>query len=184
MIKRKGRPTTSLETNFKLVRQEPEENEADSSRAVFDKRIFEVVPKKLFCSSERGAQNKTALSEQGITHILSVNGCDPAFPESFQYKVLDLRDSSDEDLISALHESVDFIQTVLGANPQNRVLVHCYAGLSRSLSVVTGFLITTKRTGLEDALAQVKASRGGCEINRGFFEQLKEWEKIQLDPAK
>lgn len=60
-------------------------------------------------------------------------------------------------------------------------LVHCNAGVSRSVSVCLAYLISCQHMSLRDAYARVKARRPMARPNVGFFKQLIEFEKEIFD---
>lgn len=86
-----------------------------------------------------------------------------------------LRDTESENLLDYLQVCVDFIER---SRKEGSVLVHCFAGVSRSAAVITAYLMKSENLSLEDALASLKQS---CEFvcpNDGFLEQLKMFEEM------
>lgn len=60
----------------------------------------------------------------------------------------------------------------------NEILISCSnAGVSRSATVVVGFLMSTYSLSLEDALIIVKKARPCVKPNEGFLQQLRDNEK-------
>jgi protein-tyrosine phosphatase len=59
-----------------------------------------------------------------------------------------------------------------------KVLVHCYAGVSRSVSVVCYHLMKSRKIPFLDALAHVQSIRPIADPNNGFREQLTRWEGL------
>ena len=55
------------------------------------------------------------------------------------------------------------------------VLVHCKAGVSRSASVVIGYLIHHHGMSYQEAYDHVKCRRAAIKPNDGFIRQLKEY---------
>lgn len=55
------------------------------------------------------------------------------------------------------------------------VLVHCNAGVSRSASVVIGFLMCQEKMSFDEAFSAVKAARPYIQPNPGFMNQLKKY---------
>ena len=49
------------------------------------------------------------------------------------------------------------------------VLVHCYAGVSRSASLVLAFLMKHHKLSLKDAFRKVKSVRTQIDPNEGFI---------------
>ena len=52
------------------------------------------------------------------------------------------------------------------------MLVHCFAGQSRSVALVLAYLVMERGLRLEDALALVRKARPGACPNAGFMRQL------------
>uniref|UniRef100_A0A8C7UE97 Dual specificity phosphatase 19a n=1 Tax=Oncorhynchus mykiss TaxID=8022 RepID=A0A8C7UE97_ONCMY len=107
-------------------------------------------------------------SQDAVSHILNVAyGVENAFPDLFIYKTLSILDVSDTDITSYFQECSKFID-------QNRVvLVHCNSGVSRSASVVIGYLMSREGKPFDDAFALVKSAWPATCPNPGFVEQLK-----------
>lgn len=64
---------------------------------------------------------------------------------------------------------------VLLLRQEGVVLVHCNAGVSRSSSVVIGYLMQREELSFEDAYSQVKLARPSSHPNRGFHQQLQSY---------
>lgn len=58
------------------------------------------------------------------------------------------------------------------------VLVHCQAGMSRSASVVIGYLMWKNKLPLRDAIALTRKGRPRVLPNAGFLCQLLEFGKL------
>lgn len=54
-----------------------------------------------------------------------------------------------------------------------RVFVHCFAGISRSASIVIAYLMHSQEISYETAFEKCRQKRGVIEPNPGFVEQLK-----------
>ncbi|EFC35980.1 predicted protein [Naegleria gruberi] len=68
----------------------------------------------------------------------------------------------------------EFIDNALNGDENNRVLVHCSRGVSRSASIVTAYLMLKKGMTFEEAYyGNVKKKRSIVCLNQGFAEQLK-----------
>ncbi|KAG4076733.1 hypothetical protein HA402_002020 [Bradysia odoriphaga] len=107
-----------------------------------------------------------------ITHVLSVG--------------IPLPDGSFNAIVSKYVPALDLPETVLTeilltsnrfigtAKEQNgKVLVHCNAGVSRSASVVIGYLIMDCGFSFDEAYGLVKLRRSCVRPNDGFLKQLK-----------
>lgn len=124
--------------------------------------------------------NKELLKEKGITHILSATShFMPAHPEDFKYLHIPSYDITSFDLSEFFNQGSEFIKE--GTSGNNRILVHCIYGKSRSVSLVISYLMTHKNYKYEDALALVKNQRPVANPNDSFIKQLKE---LELDIQK
>lgn len=59
---------------------------------------------------------------------------------------------------------------------RRRVLVHCMAGVSRSTTVLTAWLMKTFGMSMDDALKLIKSKRPIVNPNHGFIRALREYE--------
>jgi protein-tyrosine phosphatase len=122
------------------------------------------------------ASDLKKLQKLGITHIINTtHELDNYFPLHFHYLKLNLHDI-DEDIIHTLNPSYNYIDRVIKRNPENKVLIHCYAGKSRSASIVIYFLM--KKFGLtyKDAHNFLKSKRNIIKPNQSYMRQLKSLE--------
>ncbi|OVA02002.1 Dual specificity phosphatase [Macleaya cordata] len=86
-----------------------------------------------------------------------------------------LRDMESENLLDYLDVCLDFIDE---SRKEGSVLVHCFAGVSRSAAIITAYLMRTEQLSQEDALESLRQS---CEFvcpNDGFLDQLKMFEEM------
>nr|XP_046247564.1 dual specificity protein phosphatase 22-B-like isoform X2 [Scatophagus argus] len=59
-------------------------------------------------------------------------------------------------------------------------LVHCVAGVSRSVTLVVAYIMTVTGRGWVESLAAVRAARPCAGPNLGFLRQLEEFENTEL----
>jgi len=81
-------------------------------------------------------------------------------------------DDDQQPILVEGRRAADFIHAALGS--RGGVLVHCMAGVSRSVSMVLCFLMLKRDVRLVDALAHVKQRRPIACPNDGFARQLAE----------
>ena len=86
------------------------------------------------------SESKFILTRERITHILAVgSGLYPKFPRNYQYKWISELDCPSANLRQHFEACHEFIKKALDQG--GRVLVHCYAGISRSATIVISFLM-------------------------------------------
>eukprot|EP00741_Cyanophora_paradoxa_P018764 tig00021094_g18113.t1 len=141
-------------------------------------RICSQITDFLYLASNDVASNRATLAQHGITHVLNCAGGDCAehFPDDLIYRTLYLSDSPNEDISCYFYDVIEFIDAARRAG--GRVLVHCYQGVSRSSSMVIGYLMYSQGWRPYDEVYQgVKEKRGICNPNTGFVCQLLQWRK-------
>uniref|UniRef100_A0A7S0D7T6 Dual specificity phosphatase n=1 Tax=Micromonas pusilla TaxID=38833 RepID=A0A7S0D7T6_MICPS len=135
----------------------------------------EVVP-GVFLGSVGAAHDRDALDACGITHVLTVaGGFPPKFPDVYEYLVIDVADVSSENLDAHFEKCLKFIARALLDG--GRVLVHCFAGRSRSSTVVAAYVMATEGLSLEETMALIKNARPCAMPNAGFAKQLAAFER-------
>ncbi|PRP83911.1 hypothetical protein PROFUN_08848 [Planoprotostelium fungivorum] len=130
----------------------------------------EILP-FLFLGSAKASKDADGLHSMGITHILNIAGRS-LYPEQFVYKRSFFKDTAplpadeedgDEDLIplDQLRDIFQWMDEVahLAETSKVKLFVHCMAGMSRSPSIVIGWLVWSKKMDLAEAYRHVKERR-------------------------
>ena len=138
---------------------------------------YEQITEKIYLGNEDTARDKELLKKLNISHILiCAEGCEPFFPNEYTYKILYIDDAIDENILSWLKEAFEFIDSSV-----NNIYIHCVMGISRSPTIVIGYLMYKKKMKYEEAYDFVRNKRNAISPNSGFQEQLKKFEKILED---
>ncbi|NXX91495.1 DUS12 phosphatase, partial [Centropus bengalensis] len=127
-----------------------------------------------------GAASRRSAEVLGLSAVLTVDAEEEEEEEAAVPGVRSLRvrarDEPGADLLSRLDECAAFIEA--GREGGGAVLVRCHAGVSRSVAVVTAYLMKTKGLCWEDAYAAVREAKPDAEVNPGFQAQLKLYEAM------
>jgi hypothetical protein len=110
----------------------------------------------------------------GITRIVKFCPDSPADPPrvpGVSYLVVPARDSPDYDIRAGAAAALAFIRDGIRAN--ERILVHCVAGVSRSATVVLLHLMINRGYVLPLALAHLRSVRAVAQPNSGFMKHLR-----------
>ena len=123
------------------------------------------------------ANNIEVLKNLGITKVLSLieRFRIPKFNEqdNIKHKVILINDSLQENIIKYFGECLNFIKG------EEKVLVHCAAGTSRSATIVIAYLMwKNKEMTFEKVFNYVKEKRPVVNPNLAFQDQLQLFEKI------
>jgi len=142
-----------------------------------NKRAPSKIAPRLYLTCLATAKDVKQLAELGITHVVSVIENAPTFPSTHPLRTLHISvsDYDGEDILSHLPATTSFIRGALAESPKNRVMVHCFMGISRSTTVVIAYLIATTKMTPREALATVRSKRPIVCPNRGFMSQLQEY---------
>ncbi|XP_070953848.1 dual specificity protein phosphatase 22 isoform X3 [Macaca nemestrina] len=98
--------------------------------------------------------------------------------EGVKYLCIPAADSPSQNLTRHFKESIKFIHECRLRGES--CLVHCLAGVSRSVTLVIAYIMTVTDFGWEDALHTVRAGRSCANPNVGFQRQLQEFEKHEV----
>lgn len=146
-----------------------------------------MIEEGLFLGSFGAANNKDALKSLNITHILTIaRNLNPSYPNEFVYKVLTVHDSDDVYISHYFEECFDFIEKAKekieeAKGQSGGVLVHCFAGKSRSATIVIAYLMKKHGMSLSEAFQLVKSKRPVISPNAGFMIQLQNYDKTLKD---
>jgi hypothetical protein len=132
-----------------------------------------VLPGKLFLGSAIGAEDEARLRLLGVRRIVNTAVEVPCFHRDkghFEYRHLRYEDDADEQLMLKDEALLEFIDGDV-------TLVHCQAGISRSVTFVVAYLMQRKQMSLKDAFLAVKSARPQAGPNSGYWKQLMQLEE-------
>ena len=142
-----------------------------------DNSVHQIAD-RLYLGSIGAALNLPELQTVGITHILcTATGVRSMHPDKFVYKILTVLDSQSESLIDHFADAIHWLESALRENPAHKILVHCFAGRSRSVAIILAYLMYKLRIPLSVALLHVRQFRASANPNIGFINQLKAFEQ-------
>ncbi|CAF1328022.1 unnamed protein product [Rotaria magnacalcarata] len=129
----------------------------------------------LFIGSESNARNLEELSSTQIRHIVNVTSHVPAYhSDQFNYYHISADDTQKQNLLNHFDQAYKFIHKAIENN--EKVLVHCVAGISRSPAIVISFLMRYAQMNMKDAYEFVKKKRPIVSPNINFMGQLLQYE--------
>lgn len=126
----------------------------------------EILPGRVWLGSFDNASRVELLKAMGITHILNcVCNCQPLYKNSFVYHTVSSSPPN-------FDECGEFLESVLSSKAENRVLIHCMTGASRSPSVAVAFLMRHRGWSLVDSFKWVKDRRPLTNLAKPDVERL------------
>ena len=142
---------------------------------------IEIIKDFLFISSYKTASTVTDLKNLKITNIINCSGdlCENLSPESsllnIEYLTLNIRDNVSENIECLFFKCINYINKVKEKN--GKILIHCYKGVSRSVSIVIAYLIYLYNWTYDEAFDFIQSKRTIANPNIGFYLQLKTFHK-------
>lgn len=131
----------------------------------------------IFLGNLNFAKELKLLQDQKITHILNLtrHGLPKDVMDNVQVTAIILKDKSGQNIID--HFPTAFAVIELAKKAKGRIFIHCKAGVSRSVTITLAYLMKTYEWSLHKAWFHVKQHRTVLHPNRGFLQQLCQYEK-------
>jgi atypical dual specificity phosphatase len=134
--------------------------------------ITEILP-SLFIGGYGGAMNEILLQKYNIKTIITLNK-KLKLPHSdnykYEYYLYDMDDVPSFSIKVYFNEITDIIHDSI--EKKNNVLIHCYCGVSRSVSFCIAYLIKYCNMTLVQSYEFIRTKRPIIEPNDGFIKQL------------
>lgn len=138
-----------------------------------------VITSRVFLSNYGVASNHDVINILKITHIVNCTvDCPFVCSSLLESPIRTLRvpviDDRDQNIQQYFEEAIAFIEDALNSNIENKVLIHCKHGQSRSATIAAAWLMAAGGVPQHsDALAYLKKCRSMVRPNEGFQKQLK-----------
>uniref|UniRef100_A0A0W0FZG5 protein-tyrosine-phosphatase n=1 Tax=Moniliophthora roreri TaxID=221103 RepID=A0A0W0FZG5_MONRR len=129
----------------------------------------EIIP-GLWIGNLQSASDVQTLKANNIFSILSAMRGKISIHETFIKHQLLLDDTEEADILQHFLPSISFIQAELSKG--RGVLVHCQAGISRSVAIVAAYLMYDRHLTPDEALDLIRKARPSVDPNPGFLLQL------------
>jgi Dual specificity phosphatase, catalytic domain len=113
--------------------------------------FHEILPEnRIFLGDLSAAGDVDNINAMGVTHVLTTLGFmrfKEGIPDSVspsrgvKYYSINIADSKNERISRYFRSACFWLDEVLKASPSHRVLIHCLAGVSRSATFTTAFVM-------------------------------------------
>jgi protein-tyrosine phosphatase len=140
-----------------------------------------VLPKKLAVGNMDAVADGPTLMSKNVRGIISVRDKltrSMSYYKKYGIQVLHIPvlDAESTNLGKYFPAVFKFIENILSAG--GAVIVNCYAGISRSTTLVTSYIMRKNRLTAQAAMNLVKSKRPCFNPNNGFRIQLRHYEKV------
>lgn len=140
--------------------------------------ISEVLPTLYLCGACAIVRPET-LEKLEVKFVVNatVELPDTPLPDNDrpEYMRVAIKDTRESNLIEYFDKVADVIEET--RQKGGKSLVHCVAGVSRSVSLVLAYLIKYSNMSLKEAFHHVRSCRPQVRPNLGFFKQLIDYEQ-------
>jgi len=163
------------------------QNKYPTVQILWDKVYPDQVTEHVFLGSLRCTQSEKVYKVLNISALVTAGKglqvIDP-LPKGVEQYALNVDDAPDQTLVPFFDSVYEYIEKIV--KEDRRVLIHCFAGLSRSVTFVCAYLMRKRRIPFKTALLLVKRARPAVNPNLGFRRQLIDFEETllgtRLDP--
>ena len=145
-----------------------------SSNSTIDEFFYiSPITNNIYLSGICGANNLNKLKEYNITYIIN---CTKNKSENFQnitYMNIPIDDTSNQNIEQYFDSSYNFIEYAVNNN--HNILVHCFAGKSRSASILIAYFMKKNNWSYDLSYQYLKEKRQIINPNNFFINALKEY---------
>ena len=137
----------------------------------------EILTDFLYISGYKTASTASDLQNLKITNIINCSGdlCENLSFSGIDYLTLNIGDNVSENIECLFFKCINYINEA--KEKKGKVLIHCYKGVSRSVSVLISYLIFLNKWTYDEAFDFVQSKRAIANPNIGFYLQLKTFHK-------
>ncbi|XP_017844495.1 protein phosphatase Slingshot isoform X1 [Drosophila busckii] len=132
----------------------------------------------LYVGNYRDSKDHQQLEKFKITHIIAIHDSPRRLLPDKHYLCVMASDTPDQNLSQYFSVCNDFIHAA--RLREGNVLIHCLAGMSRSVTVAVAYIMTATNLNWKEALKVVRSGRAVANPNSGFQTQLLEFEQYKL----
>lgn len=146
-----------------------------------------IINDKLFLGNAMQAMNSKIIKDLKITHIVNcTQDLGSPFVDDVKYLEIPVMDKEKEEIYQYFITAFKFIDQAL--NDNNKIFIHCMAGVSRSSTITISYLMLKNKWSMVNCLQFVKSKRKIICPNVGFSNQLLIWHQYlkysQYDQSK
>tara|TARA_Y100000590_G_C15635642_1_gene982885 strand:+ start:891 stop:1517 length:627 start_codon:yes stop_codon:yes gene_type:complete len=130
-----------------------------------------LIIDNIYVGSAYNASDWYSLQERGIQSIINVSDeLTNYFDDCIDYMRINILDNDEAVFGDFFEKAYYFIDNCVANNKP--LLIHCYMGSSRSVSIMVYYLMRKHNKKLVDALSLIRSKRGVVNLNKAFYKEL------------
>lgn len=135
------------------------------------------IDANIYLSDWNQSVNKTELQDKKIKHVINISGYDKTQKEQNLYRSLGIKshwlhaiDKPSFDILPMIKKSKIILD---GIPSTENILIHCWAGVSRSATLVIARIMDKKNMDVDSAINFVRSKSCVINPNSGFLKTLR-----------
>ena len=142
--------------------------------------MSEIYPNRLYLGGIKDSgYNIEFLTKHKITHIINCAQEIPIiYPKNIKIYHIQLEDDNIKNSKKLITEGSSILKYLL-EDPNKIILVHCFIGVSRSVSVIISYLVKYENHTVNSAIKFIKRKRSFINPFHGFLKEIKLDETMQ-----
>ena len=145
---------------------------------ILDSNEMDEITEKIWLGNMYSSTHINNLNKHGIKKILSLIDSPPGVGDDIENniirKIIKISDFPKKNIIKYFGDCLNFL------DGEEKALVHCKIGSSRSATIVIAYIMWKLKIKFEEAYNFVKNKRKIAEPNKGFKVQLKIFETLLI----
>jgi len=175
------------DTDTKIIRIYPQVPRITQIKAFFSDPTH--IIDNIYVGSAYNVSNYDVLHKYNIRYVINMTSDLSNYHGTrLKYDNFPLYDNNKESIKVYLIQAYKNILNYQSSHPGDNILVHCFMGASRSVSVIVYYLMMKHNFGVQEALFYIRNKREIINISQLFYKELCELEQekniIQDEPSK
>lgn len=144
------------------------------------KQLIYQIDSNIYLSGYPFKKYYQELKELGITTLVNVT--DSALPNKYHYDnynilYFPIKDNENESLLIPCIKVISmYVNECIKCDAKIKILIHCSAGVSRSVSIIIGYYMLYKKMKLNECIQFIKSKKENINPNVGFMKLLIQFE--------
>nr|QFG74572.1 MAG: dual specificity phosphatase, catalytic domain protein [Megaviridae environmental sample] len=134
------------------------------------------IDTNLYVGSSNAALDPDIIKRHNIKYVVNATkDVKTPFEDFITYMRIPVNDGHSDEISTYFNKTIEFINEARHKN--GNVLIHCYGGISRSVTLATAYIMKKYAFSMNKALGRIQEKRPRADPNFNFMVQLLNYEK-------